>query len=138
MVKVKIANFVDIQNAKAGLLREDQIRQVEVEALVDTGAISMAIPADVAEQLGAPIVGTQSVRVADRRSLTVQRVGGLRIEVLGRDMFGESFVLPRGATPLLGVVQLEMLDLVVVPKTQEVIPNPAHSDGPVGWLLRAS
>jgi len=138
MVKVKIANFVDIQNAKAGLIREDQIRSVEVEALADTGAISMAIPEDVAEQLGAAVLGARTVTVADGRSLSLPRVGGLLIEVLGRDMESQAYVLPRGATPLLGAVQLEYMDLVVVPSTQEVIPNPAHPDGPVGWLLRAS
>jgi len=32
---------------------------------------------------------------------------------------------------LLGAVQLEMMDLVVVPKTGEVVTNPANPDGPL-------
>ena len=31
-------------------------------------------------------------------------------------MTGDAIVLPRGTTPLLGAVQLEMMDLVVVPR----------------------
>jgi clan AA aspartic protease len=138
MVKVKITNLADAQSARAGLIPEDQIRSVEVEALVDTGAISMAIPEEVAELLGAGSLGIRTVTVADGRSLSLQRVGALKVEVLGRDTIAQAYVLPRGATPLLGAIELEYLDLVVVPSTQEVIANPAHPDGPVGWLLRAS
>ncbi|HEY2409526.1 MAG TPA: hypothetical protein VGI10_26145 [Polyangiaceae bacterium] len=138
MVKVRLVNFVDIQNAKAGLIREDQIRSAEFEALADTGAIAMAIPEDIALGLGVPVTHEQRVRVADGRSLVVPCVGGLWIEVLGRYVSGEAYVLPKGTTPLLGAVQLEMMDLVVVPSSGDVIPNPAHPDGPVLPLLRAS
>jgi predicted aspartyl protease len=41
---------------------------IEAEALADTGAIAMAIPEDVAEQLGAPVVRRERVRVADGRA----------------------------------------------------------------------
>jgi clan AA aspartic protease len=138
MVKVKIVNFTDLQNAKTGLIPDDQVRSVEIEALADTGAISMAIPEDVVEKLGALVVGFKRVMVADGRSLTVPHVGGLWFEVLGRDAGGSAIVLPKGSTPLLGAVQLEMMDLVVVPSTGEVIPNPAHPDGPVLPMLLAS
>ena len=95
------------------------------EALIDFhGKPSGAAPVFTAHPGGAPA----------NVSVAVAQLGGRAafVGMFGRDMFGESLVLPRGATPLLGVVQLEMLDLVVVPKTQEVIPNPAHPDGPVG------
>jgi predicted aspartyl protease len=138
MTKVTILNFVDLQNANAGLISRDSIRSVTLEALADTGAIGMAIPEDVAERLGAPVVSHERVRVADGRLLVVPRVGGLWIEVLERGVQGEAYVLPKGATPLLGAVQMELMDLVVVPASGEVIPNPAHPDGPILPLLRAS
>jgi clan AA aspartic protease len=135
MTKVKLTNFTDMQNARAGLIPADRVRAVEIEALVDTGAIAMAIPEDVAEMLGASVVRHDTVRVADGRAVSVDYVGALWIEVLGRGMSGDAIVLPRGTTPLLGAVQLEMMDLVVVPSTREVITNPAHPDGPILPLL---
>lgn len=42
MVKIKLTNFLDRENAKAGLLPEAAIRSIEIEALADTGAISAA------------------------------------------------------------------------------------------------
>jgi clan AA aspartic protease len=138
MTKVKITNSNDMQNAATGLIPADQVRTVEIEALADTGAIAMAIPEDIAEKLGARVVRHATVRVADGRSLPIVYVGPLEIEVLGRGMTGDAIVLPRGTTPLLGAVQLEMMDLVVVPSNGEVITNPAHPDGPVLPLLSAA
>ena len=138
MIKVKLTNFVDAQNAEAGLIPRERVRTVEIEALADTGAIAMAIPEDVAESLGARVVRHDTVRVADGRAVPVDYVGALWIEVLGRGMSADAIVLPRGTTPLLGAVQMEMMDLVVVPSTGDVITNPAHPDGPVLPLLSAA
>lgn len=137
MIKVTLSNQRDLEDAAAGRIPLAAVRTVEMDALADTGAIGLAIPEDLAERLGAPLLRERSVRVADGRTVTVGAVGAIRIAVLGRDMLGEAIVLPRGKTPLLGAIQLEYLDLVVVPSTGEVIPNPAHPDGPILPLLRA-
>ena len=87
---------------------------------------------------GAAVVRRDTARVADGRVIPIDYVGPLWIEVLGRGMSSDAIVLPRGTTPLLGAVQLEMLDLVVVPSSGEVITNPAHPDGPIVPLLSAA
>ena len=138
MVKVRLANFTDLQNLKQRRIEPEAVRSLEIEALVDTGAIALAIPEELAEALGVDVIGIDTVRVADGRTLDVAIVGGLYIEVLGRSMTGDALVLPRGTKPLLGAIQLEMLDLVVVPKTGVVITNPEHPNGRVLPLLRAS
>ena len=138
MTKVKITNVYDRQNAATGLIPQDRVRFAEIEALADTGAIAMAIPEETAEALGAPTVRHATVRVADGRVVPIRYVGPLWIEVLGRSMTGDAIVLPRGTTPLLGAVQLEMMDLVVVPASGEVITNPANPDGPILPMLSAA
>jgi hypothetical protein len=62
----------------------------------------------------------------------------LEVEVLGRGTFADAIMLPRGTRPLLGALQMEQLDLVVVPRTGEVIGNPEHPDGPLIPILLAS
>jgi clan AA aspartic protease len=137
MTKVTLTNFSDLDRAKRGEIPVDQVRSVEIEALVDTGAINLAIPEEVAERLGASIQRTRRVRFGDGRSREVYDVGPLDIELLGRGMTGDAIVLPRGTTPLLGALPLEYLDLVVVPSTGEVITNPAHPNGAIIPMLRA-
>jgi clan AA aspartic protease len=132
MTKLKLTNIVDQGLAMQGLLRPDQIRSVEVDALVDTGATSLAIPADLAAALGVPVINRLPIRLADGTSRMIPAVGGLWIEILGRGMSGDAYVLPDGSTPLIGQLQLEAMDFVVDPRSQEIIPNPAHPDG---WMI---
>jgi predicted aspartyl protease len=62
----------------------------------------------------------------------------VRIEILGREMTCDALVHPEGTTPLIGQIPLEGLDLVVDPKNQGVMPNPANPDAPVLDILAAS
>ncbi len=121
MTKVKLTNLIDMEKAKEGRIPQAAVRSVEIEALADTGAIGLAIPQEVADQLGASAIRTTAVRVADGRTIEVPYVGPLHIEVVGRSMSGDAMVLPAGTMPLLGAVQMEMLDLIVSPPTGEVI-----------------
>ena len=45
MVNLKLTNDTDREMAARGIITADQVRTVEIEALVDTGATMMAIPA---------------------------------------------------------------------------------------------
>ena len=138
MTRLTLENSTDRGNAEAGLIRPDQVRRVEVEALVDTGATLMVLPADVVARLGLPIRDHRPARLADGTLCDVGRVTGLHIEILGRDMTGDALVVPAGATPLIGQVQLEVLDLIVDAKSQEARVNPAHPDVPILDMLRVA
>jgi clan AA aspartic protease len=131
MTTIKISNYYDVQNAAEGRIGSAAVRSVELPALADTGAFGLCIPEEVAETLGVRSFTTRPARTADGRTIRVPVVGPLEIEVVGRAMMSDAMVIPRGTQPLLGAMQLEYLDLVVVPKTGEIIPNPAHPDGPV-------
>jgi clan AA aspartic protease len=135
MTKLIIENIVDRHNAEAGLILQTQVRRIEVEALVDTGATTLVLPADVVATLGLPLRDRKTVRLADGSLSDVARVTGMHIEILGRDMTGDALVVQAGATPLIGQVQLEMLDLVVDPRSQELRPNPRSPDAPMYDLL---
>jgi clan AA aspartic protease len=135
MTKLTLENIVDRGNAANGLIRPDQVRRVEVDALVDTGATTLVLPADIAAKLGVAFRDRKTARMADGSLSEVARVSGLYIEILGRDMTGDALVVPAGATPLIGQVQLEMLDLVVDPRSQEIRPNPRSPDAPMYDML---
>jgi clan AA aspartic protease len=122
---------VDLAKAKEGLIPPEQIRSVEVEALVDTGATTLILPADLVEALGVSEFRRVDVRLADGTDRSVPVVGDLRIEILGRDMVCDALVTPKGSTPLIGQIPLERLDLVVNPKSRELMANPLHPDGPL-------
>lgn len=138
MTKVKLTNQDDEALVRRGLLPADQVRTVEVEALVDTGATMLVLPADVCRKLGLTPVERRRVRYADGRVREVPRVKNVGIEILGRDMVGSALVEAEGTTPLIGQIPLEELDLVVNPGTGDLMPDPDSPDAPLLDLLRAS
>ena len=138
MAKIKLQNYLDVAAAKARTIPKRRIRQVEAEARVDTGATMLVVPKSIADALGCPVREHRRITLADGRKRTVPLIDGVLIEVLGRKMALEALVMPQGSIVLLGQIPLEGLDLVVRPRTRDVMPNPAHPDGPVMEILAAS
>jgi predicted aspartyl protease len=98
----------------------------------------LILPADVVERLGLPVRGHRKVRYADDRVETIPWVGGVKMEIRGREAIGSALVGPAGSMPLIGQIPLEEMDFVVDPKSRELRPNPASPDAPLLDLLRVA
>jgi clan AA aspartic protease len=125
-VKARLINAVDEELARRGLLRPEEVRRYEAEALVDTGAVCTVLPPDVVERLGLGQRGRRVVEYADGRKESVSLTGPLGVELLGRDTLEEALVL--GDEVLIGQTVLEKLDLFVDCQGRRLVPNPAHPD----------
>lgn len=135
MQHIKLWNTRDEENAGLGVARPEQVRSVEIDALVDTGATMLVLPEDVVERLGVPVRGHRRVRYANGSTADVPWVGGIGISILGRDTVVTALVERAGTTPLIGQIPLEELDLLVDPKSRELRVNPASPDVPLLDIL---
>ena len=135
METIKLTNSTDLENVDRGLFGAASVRSVSVEALVDTGATMLVLPADVVQKLGLVAQGTRAVRYANGKTGSVPWVGPIRLEILGREMNCDALVEPAGTTPLIGQIPLEALDLIVDPKSRSLQVNPASPDTPLLDLL---
>ena len=104
------------------------LKPLSVEALVDTGAMTICIPEHVAVQLGLETIETREVTTADERSHVVPYVGPLRIRFEKRTCFTGALVI--GETVLLGAVPVEDMDLVVSPAAKTIVVNPKSPNIP--------
>lgn len=129
VVKVKLTNAGDETLVRRGLMKKEDIRTYDAEAIIDTGAVSTIIPIHVVEKLGLGIRKHTVAEYADGRKDTVGVTESLIIDILGRDTSDEAMVL--GDNVLIGQTVLEKLDLLVDCANQRVLPNPAHPDQPV-------
>ena len=100
------------------------LEAVEIDALADTGAAHMCIPPHVQIQLQLEEMDAKEVTLADGSRKLVPYVGP--IELRYRNRIGFAGALVMGDMPLLGVIPMEDMDLVVVPKTRQVIVNPLN------------
>lgn len=138
MQKIKLTNSYDEEDVTRGHRKTADVRSTEIEALVDTGATMMVLPADAVSRLGLLPAGYRKVRYADGRVAQVPWVSGIRVTILGRDTVINALVEAAGTTPLLGQIPLEELDLLVDPKSRELRVNPASPDAPLLDLLSAA
>ena len=111
-------------NAKIQLRnpRRPELEAVEIDALADTGSVHLCIPQHINIQLGLEEKDTKEVVLADGSRKVVPYVGPVELRYENRIGFAGALVM--GDEPLLGVIPMEDMDLVVVPKTREVIVNP--------------
>jgi clan AA aspartic protease len=108
-------------SAKISNPRRQEQETIDLELLVDTGAIYSVIPASVLERLGVARLKRQRFTLADGTHQTWD-VGEIFFE-LGEDVGTSSVVFgPEGVTPLLGAFTLESLGLMVNPVTRELLP----------------
>jgi len=128
-VKVKLTNSYDESSSRRGKISENEIRSYEADALVDTGAVSSVVPANVMEQLGVLATGDRIAEYADCRKDRVILTEPITFNIIGRKTTEGVMVL--GDEVIIGQTILEVLDLQVDCCIQKLIPNPAHPDQPV-------
>lgn len=104
--------------------RFPDLAPVEVDALADTGAIHLCIPEHIAVQLKLDEFDRREVTLADGSRRLISYVGPLAVAVANRRGLAGAMVL--GNQVLLGAIPMEDMDLVVNPRTRQVIPNPEN------------
>ena len=102
------------------------LEAVEIDALADTGAVHMCIPPHIQIQLQLEEMDAKEVTLSDGGRKLVPYVGPIELRYRNRVGFAGALVM--GDMPLLGVIPMEDMDLVVVPKTRRVIVNPLNPD----------
>ena len=104
--------------------RRPELEAVENDALADTGAVHLCIPPHIQIQLQLEEMDTKEVTLADGSRKLAPYVGPIELRYRNRVGFAGALVM--GDEPLLGVIPMENMDLVVVPRTREAIVNPLN------------
>jgi clan AA aspartic protease len=105
-----------------------RLKSLSVQALVDTGAMTICIPEHVAVQLDLTEIEKREVTTADERSHLVPYVGPIQIRFQNRTCFTGALVI--GDSVLLGAVPMEDMDLVIEPSWRMVTVNPRSPNIP--------
>ena len=131
---VTLTNAGDLSKWRNGTLPEEQVRQTDVELLVDRGAAMLCLPPEHISKLGLRETGRRRAITANGQ---VDRsvYEPVRIAVWDRSAILEVMELPAGTPPLLGYLPLEALDLYPNPQRQVLEGNPQHDGKMVVDLL---
>ena len=120
LTQLTITNRLDEGLAARGVIPAAAVRSVTREdALVDTGATTLCLPADLIAQLGLELL--REVDVSTAHGVSRARIfQDARISLLGREGTFECLELPGGNVPLIGVIPLEALGIEVDLRNQQL------------------
>ena len=127
LTQLTITNRADQIRAEEGLRTSDQIRSVTVgDALVDTGATTLCLSADLISQLGLSLL--KEVAVTTANGISKARIfQDAKLSICGREGTFECLELPGGQVPLVGVIPLEALGLELDLQNQKLRVLPTES-----------
>jgi clan AA aspartic protease len=130
--KVLIQNLFDIAFAEKGYIKPNEIRSIEIDAIVDTGAAYLCLPPKVIKELGLLFAKSTPVKTGNGR-LELRIFDGARITIKERTIGMQVMEnIDDNVPALIGYLVLETMDWVVDPKSQEIIGNPIN-DGK--WVV---
>jgi clan AA aspartic protease len=127
IVSIKVANRKDELLAEEGFIEADQVRSMVVDnVLVDTGATTLCLPANIVAKLGLKVQKEVDV-------MTAMGIGKARIyrdvgvSICDREGTFECLELSEGQNAILGVIPLEALGIEIDLKNQTLKVLPTES-----------
>ncbi len=97
---------------------------IEIDCLVDTGAIMPMLSRDVVDKLELGVTGKAIVTLAADKSEEMDMAGPLSLSIGDRKMHLDCLVGPILTEPLIGQLVLEGLDLIVDCPRKQLSPRP--------------
>jgi len=123
---ITLKNGSDVVMASKGLIKEPEIRQVTLDAVVDTGAWCLVINEEVRAKLGLEVKGNDTVNLADGGRTECSIVGPVEVWWKDRCYFQDALMLSDSKEVLLGAIPLEAMDLIIDPRQGRLVG--AHGD----------
>ena len=123
---ITMINADDIGMARHKIIGEEEIKQMTVRMLVDSGAYMMGINQTIQAQLNLSFIEKRKVVLADGAVKEYEVVGPIMVKFKNRTAICSALVLDGNSEPLLGAIPLEEMDVIIHPQRQELIVNPDH------------
>ena len=126
---IHLQNAHDEERFERGQIGEDEIHQITVHAMVDTGSIMLCINESIKQALNLRVRKKRRSQLANGQILELDVVGPVIVRYLDRECSTNALILPDDQEPLLGAIPMEEMDLYVHPARNELLP--VHPEGPI-------
>jgi clan AA aspartic protease len=123
---ITLINGEDLILAKRHIIGEEEVKQMNINILVDTGAYNLCINEEIQAQLQFPVVEKRKAETADGRIVECDVVDNVQVRFRNRATTCRAMILPGNCEPLLGAIPLEDMDVLIHPQRQELLVNPEH------------
>ena len=124
--EITLINGEDLILAKRHIIGKEEVKQMNVSMLVDSGAYMLAINESIQEQLKLPVIEKRKAQMANGSIEEYDVVGPFEVRFKNRQSTCRAMVLPGDNEPLLGAIPKEDMDVLIHPLRQELMVNPDH------------
>ena len=123
--EIELISGDDLVLARRGYIEPENVKKITVNALVDSGAYMLAINESIKLQLDLPKLEEQIAELADGSQLKLEIVGPVEVRFENRSTTCRAMVLSGDTEVLLGAIPVEDMDVLIDPRQQRLIVNPA-------------
>jgi len=123
---IKLINGDDVVLARRNIIGQEEVKEMNVSMLVDTGSYNLCINEDIQSILQFNVVEKRLAETADGRVVECDVVDNVQVRFKNRATTCRAMILPGSCEPLLGAIPLEDMDVLVDSQRQELIVNPKH------------
>lgn len=123
---ITLINGEDLILAKRHIIGEEEVKQMTINMLADSGAYMMAINETIQAQLQLSVIEKRKAQLANGSVEEYDVVGPIEVKFRNRRCVVDAMVLKGDNEPLLGAIPMEDMDVLIHPLRQELIVNPEH------------
>ena len=131
--ELTLKNAGDVRIKEKGLIKDLEVHETTVKAVVDTGAMSLVINEEIQQKLDLSITNRHSVLLANGVRANCMITEAVEVRWKNRSMTCNPVLLPGAKRVLMGAVILGSMDLMVNPVTQEVVGT--HGEEQLEYIL---
>ena len=121
---IELIRAADLILVQEGYLSADQIHQVQVSALVDSGASMLTIPRSLARLLNLQKMDEVQTELANGEVMQAEVVGPIEVRFANRRASVDAVVIEAETEVLLGAIPMQGMDVMIDPKRERLIVNP--------------
>ena len=121
---IELIRAADLILVQEGYLSEDQIHQIQVSALVDSGASMLTIPRSLARLLNLQKMDEVQTELANGEVMQAEVVGPIEVRFANRRASVDAVVIEAETEVLLGAIPMQGMDVMIDPKRERLIVNP--------------
>jgi hypothetical protein len=123
---ITLKNAGDVSAEQRGYIKEKEVRQTTVTAMVDTGAGTLVINEEICAVLGLKIEGLRRATFGNAAKEVCKVTEPVKVYWKDRLCNCSALVVPSTDEVLLGAIPFEDMDLMVNPAGRELVG--AHGD----------
>ena len=122
--EITLINTCDLALVKRKLIPESDVKQMTVNALVDTGVFILTISATIKRQLDLEVMELREIKLVDGSRIECEIAGPIEVCFKTRRITCSAVVLPGVTEVVLGALLLEWMDVIIDLENQELTLPP--------------